>query len=248
MALEAILGAVPPKMLGTLAIKPTAKAAWDAIATMRIGGDSVRAAKADSLARGFETIEFRDDETVDDSAMRPGSMVTNLNILGDKVIEEKAVRKFLRVGPPRYLHIALSIETLVDLHTLTIEDLTGRLKAAEERYDHGGSAHADGSLMLTEEQWLARYKQREQGEDSSRDGGRGGGRAGGRDRGRGRKGKDGAPRDGASGDGQGPWSGGYRFKGSCHNCGIQGHMARDYTKPKLERKECYRYIWDTCIW
>ena len=87
MALEAILGAVPPEMVGTLAVKPSAKAAWDAIATMRIGGDRVRAAKAQSLARDFETIEFRDRETVDDFAMRLGSMVTNLNILGDKVTE-----------------------------------------------------------------------------------------------------------------------------------------------------------------
>ena len=133
MALEAILGAVPPEMVGMLAVKPSANAAWDAIATMRIGGDRVRATKDQSLARDFETIEFRDGETVDDFAMRLGSMVTNLNILGDKVTEETAVRKFLRVVPPRYSQIALSIETLVDLDTLSIEDLTGRLKAAEER-------------------------------------------------------------------------------------------------------------------
>ena len=85
MALEAILGAVSPEMVGTLAVKPSAKAAWDEIATMRIGGDRVRAAKAQSLARDFETIEFRDGETVDGFAMWLGSMVTNLNILGMKL-------------------------------------------------------------------------------------------------------------------------------------------------------------------
>ncbi|XP_073358204.1 uncharacterized protein [Aegilops tauschii subsp. strangulata] len=235
MALEAILGAVPPEMVGTLAVKPSAKAAWDAIATMRIGGDRVRAAKAQSLARDFETIEFRDGETVDDFAMRLGSMVTNLNILGDKVTEEKAVRKFLRVVPPRYSQIALSIETLVDLDTLSIEDLTGCLKAAEERFDHGGSGQAGGSLLFTEEQWLARYKQCKQGEGSSRGGGRGVGRC--RGRGHGGKGRDSAPGDGAPGGGRGSSGGGSRFKGNCHNCRIQGHMARDCTKPKQQRKE-----------
>ncbi|XP_073360151.1 uncharacterized protein [Aegilops tauschii subsp. strangulata] len=239
MALEAILGAVPPEMVGTLAVKPSAKAAWDAIATMHIGGNRVRAAKAESLARNFETIGFHNGEAVDDFAMRLGSMVTNLNILGDKVTEEKAVRKFLRVVPPRYSQIALSIETLVDLDTLSIEDLTGHLKAAEERLDHGGSGQAGGNLLFTEEQWLARYKQREQGKGSSRGGGHGGGRGGGRGRGRGRggKGKDNAPGDGAPGGGRGSSGGGSRFKGNCHNCGIQGHMARDCTKPKQQRKE-----------
>ena len=45
-ALEAICSAVPPKKVPTLATKPTAKAARDAICTMHIGDERVRKSTA----------------------------------------------------------------------------------------------------------------------------------------------------------------------------------------------------------
>ena len=41
--------------------------------------------------------------------------------------------KYLRVVPPRFAQIALSIDTLLDMSTLSIKDVTGRLKAVEDR-------------------------------------------------------------------------------------------------------------------
>lgn len=52
--------------------------------------------------------------------------------------EEKIVRKLLRVVPRRYRQMALSIETLIDLTTLSIEDLTGRLLAVDDHPDSNG--------------------------------------------------------------------------------------------------------------
>lgn len=45
MALEAVLRAVPPEMLAVLCTKETAKEAWDAVKTMRMGLAAVREAK-----------------------------------------------------------------------------------------------------------------------------------------------------------------------------------------------------------
>lgn len=50
----------------------------------------------------------------------------------------------------------MSIETLVDLDTLLIEVLTGRLKAAEELYDLDSADHGGGKLLLTEKEWCKR--------------------------------------------------------------------------------------------
>jgi hypothetical protein len=42
LALDALCSAVPPEMVSTLAVKPTAKLAWEAVRIMRIGDDCVR--------------------------------------------------------------------------------------------------------------------------------------------------------------------------------------------------------------
>ncbi|KAK1681874.1 hypothetical protein QYE76_042722 [Lolium multiflorum] len=44
-AIAAILRGVPPELLRTLAVKDTAKAAWDTLKTMRLGTERVREAK-----------------------------------------------------------------------------------------------------------------------------------------------------------------------------------------------------------
>src|SRR5438876_1833592 len=42
MALEALIRAIPPEMVSTIAVKATAKVAWDAIKILRVGNDRVR--------------------------------------------------------------------------------------------------------------------------------------------------------------------------------------------------------------
>jgi len=192
LALEAILRAVPPEMLATLAMKETAKEAWDSIKTIRLGVDRVRKATAQSLRREFDDIRFKDGETVDEFALRLTGMMNNLALLGDDLKEERAVEKFLRVVPPRYAQVALSIETLLDLSELTVEELTGRLKAAEERYGLDGVAQGGSSLLFTHEEWMARQQKTDQAgatggssNQAAGGGGRRGGGGGGRSRGRG---------------------------------------------------------------
>ena len=48
--------------------------------------------------------------------------------------KERAMEKFLYYMPKKYEQIVMLIETLLDFEQLTIEDVTGRLKAVQ---DHG---------------------------------------------------------------------------------------------------------------
>jgi hypothetical protein len=50
-------------------------------------------------------------------------------------MREKIVRKFLSVVPSRFVQIAFSMETLLDPATMTVEEVTGHLRAIEERMD-----------------------------------------------------------------------------------------------------------------
>ncbi|XP_066320017.1 uncharacterized protein [Miscanthus floridulus] len=100
-ALEAICSGVPQEMVPTLATKPSAKEAWEAIRTMRIGDDRVRKSTAQSLRAKYEQISFRDGESVEDFALRLSNLVQRLVILGDPEPEPKVVAKYLRVQATR---------------------------------------------------------------------------------------------------------------------------------------------------
>ena len=126
-AMEAILKSVPTEYVVPLGAKDSAKEAWESLETMRLGGDRVRKAKAQQLRREYEAIAFRDGEAIEDFALRLTSLVSQLAQVGVDIGEEEAVAKYLRVVPPRFAQIALSIETLLDMSTLSIEDVTGRL-------------------------------------------------------------------------------------------------------------------------
>jgi hypothetical protein len=51
LATEAILRVVPPEMIPTLAIKKTAKEAWDAIKVIRVGDERVHESEAQLLCK-----------------------------------------------------------------------------------------------------------------------------------------------------------------------------------------------------
>ena len=127
------------------------------------------------------------------------------------------MRKYLCIARSRFKQLVVSIETLLDISTLSIEEVTGRLKAADDAEPAAQHA-ANGKLLLTEE-WVERYKK---SSGSSHSGSSAGGRGKGRGRGRGR---------GAGGDSRGSRP---PPDDPCPRCGKKGHWARDCRSKKKE--------------
>ena len=108
---------------------------------------------AQNLHAEYESITLREREAIEDFALRLTGIVQRLAMLGDPEPDEKVVAKYLRVVRLRYKQLVISIETLLDIYTLSIEEVMGRLKAAD--YVEPAPAHtASGKLLLTEEQWV----------------------------------------------------------------------------------------------
>jgi hypothetical protein len=236
MALDAICSTMPPNMIATLAVKPTTKEVWDCIKTMRIGDDRVHKATMQKVRREYELLSFRDGESVEDFAMWLNNLTTQLATLGDAEPDHKIIDKYLRIARLRYKQLVISIETLLDSADLSVEEITGRLKAVE--HDDVPEAGCDGGkLFLTEEQWLERYKQKDY--DGSH---RGGGSGSGGGRGKGGRGGKGARSGGKSISNRGSEAGSKppvdRRMEKCHSCGKLGHWSRD-CRGKAKKEEAH---------
>jgi hypothetical protein len=228
-ALDAICNAVPPELATAITDKDTAKEAWDTIKTLRVGDDRVRKNTMQQLLHEFELTMFKDSESVEDYALRLTGMQVSLATLGEVLLESKIVEKMLRSVSPRFKQIVVVIRTLLDTSTLSVANLTERLKATEESFEGPPSSLLhDGKLYLTEEEWNARRKQREAENISSGGAGGSSARRGGRcGRGRGRGGDSGS----SSSTGLAKIG-----KDQCRRCRKTGHWARDCpSRPKKEQ-------------
>jgi hypothetical protein len=209
MALDALCGAVPPEMVPTIAKKE----AWDTIVTMRVGDDRVKKATTQQLRQKFNLATFNDGETVEDYALRLSGMAAHLTTLGEEVKDGEIVAKMLLSLPPRFKQITITVKTLLDVSTMSVADLTWRLKEAGEAFEEAPtSLQQDGKLYLTEEEWDARRKKREAENYSGSDARSGGtGKVRGRGRGRGHGGPS------SSGSSSKPTD------DECWHCGKMGH-------------------------
>jgi hypothetical protein len=88
--------------------------------------------------------------------------------------EKRAIEKLFRCIPEMYKQIARSIESLLDLSTISIKEAIGRLKVVDgdEPQPLSGPITVGGKLHLTREQWEACQGDGKKGESSPSTGGR----------------------------------------------------------------------------
>ncbi|XP_066373831.1 uncharacterized protein [Miscanthus floridulus] len=189
---------------------------------MRLGADQVKEVKAQRLLREFENIAFKEGESIDEFGMRISNLAAELKTMGETVEDSRVIKKFLRVVPSRFSPVVVSIEMFYDMKKMTVEELVGRLRAAEERLDDKVEHTVDkmARLMLAEEDWLEKHKHHfVQG---PKDGG--GGSSGGTSSG--------------SHGGHGGRSGHHKGKAAAHSDGGgSGGGEQDCKRPEKEKKK-----------
>jgi hypothetical protein len=153
-ALDALIAAVPSEMQFSLSKKRTAKEAWDAIAVAHIGSDHSCKTTLQALRKEWENLAFKPGEDVDDFALRLNALQQKIVQFSDDTYdEERVVEKLFWCIPEKYKQIARSIESLLDLSTMSIEEVIGRLKVVDgdEPQPLSGPITVSGKLHLTRE-------------------------------------------------------------------------------------------------
>jgi hypothetical protein len=154
-ALDALNVVVPPEMLFSLSKKWTAKEASDAIAATHIDSARARKTTLQALRKEWENVAFKPGEDVDDFALRLNTLLQKMVQFGDDTHdEERAVEKLFCCVPEIYKQIARSIESLLDLSMMSIEEVIGRLKVidGDEPQALSRPITVGGKLHLTREQ------------------------------------------------------------------------------------------------
>nr|GEX12280.1 zinc finger, CCHC-type [Tanacetum cinerariifolium] len=116
----------------------TAKELWESLKKRHVGEEKVQQARLQSLMIGFNTLQMKDDDTAKE--------------LGKTLDESLLVRKLLDSTPDIFIQIVASIEQTSDLDDITLDEITGKLKAFEERIrlQKGGQVESHDNLLFAQ--------------------------------------------------------------------------------------------------
>nr|GEW32773.1 zinc finger, CCHC-type [Tanacetum cinerariifolium] len=111
----------------------TAKELWESLKKRHIGEEKVQQARLIALMIGFQTLQMKEDDTMDAFTAKLNGYATKAKELGKTLDESLLVRKLLDSTPDRFIQIVASIEQTNDLDNITLDEIVGKLKAFEER-------------------------------------------------------------------------------------------------------------------
>jgi hypothetical protein len=141
-------------MQAELTTKSMPHEAWAAIRKVWLGADCVKEANVKRLRREFDEITFNSAESVEDFLLHLNTVASQLCVLGEEVTDKEVIKRLLHSVPQRLEQVAISMETLLDLDSLSIEEAVGASACRQAVQE-----------TITEEEWLACMKSRE-GSDS----------------------------------------------------------------------------------
>lgn len=165
-ALNAIMAAVDPNTFKLISTCEVAKDAWNILQVTHEGTDTVRMSRLQLLTTKFENLRMTEDETISEFNSRLCDLSNESFALGEKMSEEKLVRKVLRSLPKRFIYKVTAIEEAKDISTMKLEELMGSLRTFEMNDEHHNpepkthgialKANLDNNHGLTEDEDLAR--------------------------------------------------------------------------------------------
>lgn len=117
-ALNALFNGVDKNMFRLIKKCDFAKHAWDILKTAHEGTSKVKSSRIQLLTTKFESLRMQEDETIQDYYMNVLDIANSFDSLGEKLSDEKLVRKILRSLPKRFDMKVTAIEEAQDVSNM----------------------------------------------------------------------------------------------------------------------------------
>jgi len=130
-ALNALFNGVDKNMFRLIKKCDVAKDAWDILRTAHEGTSKVKSSRIQLLTTKFESLRMQEEETIHDYYMNVLDIANSFDSLGEKLSDEKLVRKILRSLPKRFDMKVMAIEEAQDVFNMQVEELIGSLQNFE---------------------------------------------------------------------------------------------------------------------
>jgi len=109
-ALNALFNGVDKNMFRLIKKCDVAKDAWDILRTAHEGTSKVKSSRIQLLMTKFGSLRMQEEETIHDYYVNVLDIANSFDSLGEKLSDEKSVRKILRSLPKRFDMKVTSIE------------------------------------------------------------------------------------------------------------------------------------------
>ena len=105
----------------------------DTLETAYQGLDKVKTSKLQILRRDFESLSMKDSENVDTFYTKVVGLINQLKSHGETVEDQRVVEKILKILPPRFENLVVTLEEHTDTTMFTIDNLQASLINHEHR-------------------------------------------------------------------------------------------------------------------
>jgi hypothetical protein len=147
-AMNAILsGLVEAEFVKVMHFDST-KLMWDKLISSYEGNEKVKDAKLQTHKLKFEQLNMDEDETISKYFLHIEYLVNTMKGLGETIAESFLVQEKLRYLPDRFNSEVSAIEEIIDLKTLTLDEILGTLTAYEMRITKGKSTTREASFKV----------------------------------------------------------------------------------------------------
>jgi len=143
-ALNALFNGVDKNMFRLIKKCNVAKDAWEILRTTHKGTSKVKSSRIQLLTTKFENLKMKEDETIQDYYMNVLDIANSFDSLGEKLSDEKLVRKILRSLPKRFDIKVTTIEEAEDISSMQVDELIESLQNFELVVDNRTEKKGEG--------------------------------------------------------------------------------------------------------